>query len=134
MNIFFTKRRRRWVNQERIIPQLVGNIEAVNIIHFEEALVLQHCNLCVMTGNVRERKFAPFNTVKILKKEVCIISNTLEINRITSYHRNPLRNEEIYIPFYVYNRLLFFKVRQSVFKFLLSENSNLPILSDSEQF
>ena len=35
---------------------------------------------------------------------------------------------------YVYNRLLFFKVRQSVFKFLLSESSNLPILSIQNNF
>lgn len=49
-----------------------------------------------MTGNVGERKFAPTDTVKILKK-VYIISKTSVVNRMKSSDRNHLRNKEIFI-------------------------------------
>ena len=55
--------------------------------------------LCVMTGNVRERKFAPTNTVKKLEEEADIITKTSVINRMTSSCGNHLRAKEIFILF-----------------------------------
>ena len=67
--------------------------------------------LCVMTGNVRERKFAPTNTVKKLEEEADIIAKTSVINRMTSSCGNHLRAKEIFILFLcLWKAFSYFKV------------------------
>ena len=52
-----------------------------------------------MIGNVRERKFAPTNTIKKMEEEVDVINKTSVINRMTSSCGNHLRTKEIFILF-----------------------------------
>ena len=67
--------------------------------------------LCVMTGNVRERKFAPTNTVKKLEEEADIITNTSVLNRMTSSCGNHLRTKELFILFLcLWKAFSYFKV------------------------